>query len=53
MRTSKKLSKYSPKDLIEMSKSIYKLKIGKDWKTSGITKKIADLFLEMDIDYLK
>src|SRR5690625_506923 len=53
MRTSKKLSKYSPKDLIEMSKSIYKLKIGKEWKTSEITKKTADLFLEIDLDYLK
>lgn len=53
MRTSKKLSKYSPKDLIEMCKSIYKLKIGKEWKTSEITKRTADLFLEIDLDYLK
>ncbi len=52
MRTSKKLNKFSPKDLIEMSKSIYKLKIGKDWKTSEITKKSGDLFLELDMDYL-
>ena len=52
MRTSKKLNKFSPKDLIEMSKSIYKLKIGKDWKTSEITKKSRDLFLELNMDYL-
>lgn len=52
MRTAKKLGKYAPKDIIELSKSIYKLKINKEWKTSEITKKSLDLFKMLNIDYL-
>jgi transposase len=47
------LSKYSPKDIIELSKSIYKLKIGGEWTTSEITVKTKKLFKEIEIDYLK
>lgn len=52
MRAIKKLGKYSPKDIIELSKSIYKLKIKKEWRTSETTKKNLDLFKELGIDYL-
>ena len=47
-----KLSKYSPKDIIELSKSIYKLKCRGEWKTSETTKKTDDLFKKIGIDYL-
>ena len=52
LRAAKKLDKYSPKDIIELSKSIYKLKINNEWKLSEITKKTRDLFKQLKIDYL-
>jgi hypothetical protein len=52
MRMVKKLNKYSPKDIIEISKSIYKLKIKDEWKISEITKNTLDLFKLLGIDYL-
>lgn len=52
MREAKKLNKYSPKDIIELSKSVYKLKIENEWRTSEITKRTLDLFKKIDIDYL-
>lgn len=52
LRETKKLAKYSPKDIIELSKSIYKLKINNEWKMSEITKKSLDLFKLLKIDYL-
>lgn len=53
LKDAKKLSKHSPKDIIELSKSIYKLNINKEWQTSEITKKTIDLFKQLKIDYLK
>lgn len=53
LKEANKLSKYSPKDIIELSKSIYKLNINNEWKTSEITKKNIDLFKQLKIDYLK
>ncbi|MBS1739379.1 MAG: hypothetical protein JST88_02440 [Bacteroidetes bacterium] len=44
LKDIKKLSKYSPKDIIELSKSIYKLNINNQWKLSEITTKNTDLF---------
>lgn len=52
LRETKKLSHNSPKDIIELSKSIYKLKINNEWKRSEITKKSIDLFKLLKIDYL-
>jgi len=37
------LSKHSPMDIVEMSKAIYKLKIGGTWRLSEITKKTIAL----------
>ena len=37
---------------IELNKSIYKLKMKKEWKTSEITKKNIDLFNALNIVYL-
>jgi transposase len=49
---AKMLSKYSPKDMLEMSKYIYQTKIKDIWMQSEVTKKIADLFKKINIDYL-
>jgi transposase len=46
------LSKYSPKDIIELSKSIYKMKIRNTWRLSEITQKTQRLFTKIQIDYL-
>ncbi len=49
---AKQLSKYSPKDIVEISKSISKVKINNQWKTTEITKKTTELFEKLKIDYL-
>jgi transposase len=46
------LSKYSPKDIIEMAKAIYKMKIRGSWHLSEITQKNQKLFKKIQIDYL-
>ncbi|MFT4061933.1 MAG: transposase [Edaphocola sp.] len=38
-----KLSKHSPKDIMELSKPIYKLNMNGEWKTSEISKKNIDI----------
>jgi len=53
LKDARQLSKYSPKDIIELSKAVYKLNINNEWKTSEITKKNIDLFKKIKIDYLK
>ena len=50
---AKQLSKYSPKDIIEISKSIFKIKINDQWHTTETTKKTRDLLEKLNIDYLK
>ena len=49
---AKQLSKHSPKDIVEISKSISKVKINNQWKTTEITKKTTELFEKLKIDYL-
>lgn len=46
------LSKYSPKDMIEIAKSISQAKINDTWQITEITKKNLDLFKKINIDYL-
>jgi hypothetical protein len=46
------LSKYSPKDIIEMSKAIYKIKVQNIWHKSEITQKTQQIFKKIGIDYL-
>ncbi len=53
LRGVEKLNKHSPKDIIELTKSVYKLKINDEWKLSEITKKNDSLFKLLNIDYLK
>ena len=52
LRQSKLLAKYSPKDMIELSKTICKVKIRGVWHLAEITKKTKELFAKIDIDYL-
>lgn len=52
LKIANKLSKYAPKDIVEISKSIYQTKIRNTWVRSEITKKTKDLFKSIDIDYL-
>jgi transposase len=42
----------SPKDVIEICKSIYKVKINGEWQISEITKKVDLLLKKLKIDYL-
>ena len=52
LREAKQLSKYSPKDIIEISKSVSKIKINDRWHISETTKKTKDLFKKIEISYL-
>ena len=52
LKEAKLLSKYSPKDIVEMSKSIYQTKIREKWHRAEITKKTIDIFKKINIDYL-
>lgn len=52
LRDIKKLNHYCPKDIIEISKSIYQLKINGKWQRAEMTKKDIELFKQLKIDYL-
>ena len=52
LREAELLPKYSPKDIIEHSKAIYKMKIRGKWHRSEITDKTKKLFAKIGIDYL-
>jgi len=52
LKQAKLLSKYSPKDIIELSKSIYKIKIREEWNLSEITARTKHLFKKIGLDYL-
>ena len=52
LREAELLAKYSPKDIIELSKAIYKMRIRGVWHRSEITKKTKELFGKIGIDYL-
>ena len=46
-------TRYSPKDIIELSKAICKVKTGSEWHRAEMTGKIQQLFAKIGIDYLK
>jgi hypothetical protein len=52
LRQAGLLAKHSPKDIIELSKSIYKMRIRGEWHLAEITKKTQELFKKIGIDYL-
>jgi hypothetical protein len=45
-------AKYSPKDIIELSKSIYQVNIRGEWHLSETTAKLKKLFEKLNIGYL-
>jgi hypothetical protein len=53
LKKVKLLSNYSPKDIIEIAKSIYKMKISGNWHLSEVTIKTHDLFKKIEIGNLK
>jgi hypothetical protein len=52
LKQAEMLSKYSPKDIIEFSKAIYKTKIRGAWFLSELTDKNRKIFDKIKIDYL-
>jgi hypothetical protein len=52
LREAELLLKFSPKDIIERSKAIYKMKIRGTWRQSEITEKELKLFAKIGVDYL-
>ena len=53
LKQANKLSKYSPKDMIELSKSICKYRCRGKWMMTEMTMKTEGLFRKIGIDYLK
>ena len=53
LKLANKLAKYSPKDIIELAKSIYKLRCRGEWWISETTAKTDELFKKIELDYLK
>ena len=53
LRQAELLTRYSPKDMIELSKAICKVKIRGMWHQAEITEKTRKLFAKIGIDYLK
>jgi hypothetical protein len=52
LRKAGLLSKESPKDIIELAKSIYQVRIQGEWNRSGIAQRIGKLFKKLEIDSL-
>jgi hypothetical protein len=51
LRDAKKLNKYAPKDIIELVKSIYKLKIKDEWRITEITKNDEAIYKLLTLYY--
>lgn len=52
LRKAKMSSTHSPKDILELSKSIYQIRINGTWHRSEMTIKAKALFKKIGIDYL-
>ncbi len=52
LKQAKLLNKYSPKNIVEISKSIFQTKINNKWRRSEITAKISAVFKKIEIEYL-
>jgi hypothetical protein len=53
LRNAKLLDKESPKDIIEMAKAVYQIRINGTWHCSEIPARVRKIFAKIDIDYLK
>jgi hypothetical protein len=49
LREAKLLGNYPPKDMIEISKTVYKLKTGGTWRLAEGTAKVRKLFVKAGI----
>jgi hypothetical protein len=52
LRKAELLTKESPKDIIEMAKAVYQLRIRGAWNRSEIPKRIQKIFKKIDVDSL-
>ncbi|MDR1637948.1 MAG: transposase [Treponema sp.] len=52
LREAKLLGTYSPQDIIEMSKAVYKVRIRGTWYLAEVTAKVRKLLIKAGIDYL-
>jgi hypothetical protein len=52
IRQAELLTKYSPKDIIEQSKEICKVKIKGNWYQAEMTEKTQKIFAKIGIGYL-
>ena len=52
LKDAGRLKNTSPKDVVEFSKSIYKMRSGDTWITTETTAKVRVLFKSLNIDYL-
>jgi hypothetical protein len=52
LREAKLPGKYSPKDMIEMGKTVYKLRIGGTWRLAEVTARVKKLLTKAGIDCL-
>jgi hypothetical protein len=52
LKEAGKLSNTSPKDVVEFSKSVYKMRSGGMWITTKTTAKVRTLLNSLKIDYL-
>jgi hypothetical protein len=52
LRETELITKNSPKDIIEMAKSVYLFKINGEWKRSEMSQKTMKLFEKLKIDSL-
>ncbi|GHU45094.1 hypothetical protein FACS1894190_17090 [Spirochaetia bacterium] len=53
LRAANLLTKQSPKDIIELAKAIYKMRIRGEWHRSEIPARVLKIFEKIGIDYLK
>jgi len=52
LRQAKRLSNYSPKDIIEQAKAICKIKIRGEWHLAEMTEKTRKIFADVGVDFL-
>ena len=51
LRQAKRLSNFSPKDIIEQAKAIWKTKIRGEWNIAEMTEKTRKLFAEIEVGF--
>jgi hydrogenase maturation factor len=52
LRKAKLIAKESPKDIIELAKSVYQIRMHGEWKRSEIPQRVMKLFGKIKIDSL-